>query len=158
VLRGGMLSSSFWTTENAQGMATAVSHAWHDCKPLITLQEPRDDMTEERRRELIELGFPDDGYDYLKHLRAPGRGGRANLEGPGPAADSFAGERFRAFVLHGGQVLVSRCFGISNKCVLVPLEHARSSRHPSAKHRNFAVLCRSFGVCAVDDAELGAGG
>lgn len=57
------------------------------------LQEPPpDNMTEERRRELIELGFPDDGYDYLKHMRAPGRGGRANLEGPGPASAASAGE------------------------------------------------------------------
>lgn len=34
------------------------------------------------------MGFPDDGYDYLKHMRAPGRGGRANLEGAGPTAES----------------------------------------------------------------------
>ena len=33
------------------------------------------------------MGFPDDGYDYLKHMRAPGRSGRANLEGAGPMAD-----------------------------------------------------------------------
>lgn len=45
-------------------------------------------MSEERRRELVEMGFPDDGYDYLKHMRAPGRGGRANLEGAGPMADT----------------------------------------------------------------------
>eukprot|EP01023_Acetabularia_acetabulum_P039341 TRINITY_DN3784_c0_g1_i1.p1 TRINITY_DN3784_c0_g1~~TRINITY_DN3784_c0_g1_i1.p1 ORF type:complete len:338 (-),score=69.47 TRINITY_DN3784_c0_g1_i1:35-1048(-) len=27
------------------------------------------DLSEEKRREIVELGFPDDGYDYLKHLR-----------------------------------------------------------------------------------------
>ena len=26
-------------------------------------------LEESRRREILELGFPDDGYDYLKHLR-----------------------------------------------------------------------------------------
>lgn len=55
-------------------------------------EPPPDSMTEERRRELIEMGFPDDGYDYLKHMRAPGRGGRANLEGMGPVAESAPGE------------------------------------------------------------------
>lgn len=52
-------------------------------------------MTEERRQELIELGFPDDGYDYLKHLRVPGVG-RAGLEvqagrQPVEQAETFAG-------------------------------------------------------------------
>ena len=31
----------------------------------------------ERRRELLELGFPDDGYDYLKHMKEAGAGFRA---------------------------------------------------------------------------------
>ncbi|KAL2610403.1 hypothetical protein R1flu_028976 [Riccia fluitans] len=38
----------------------------------------RKGIAEEKRRELIELGFPDDGYDYLQHLRkigTPGLGG-----------------------------------------------------------------------------------
>ena len=46
-------------------------------------QAPRwlqDDINDERRKELIELGFPDDGYDYLKHLRVLGKG-QASLEG-----------------------------------------------------------------------------
>jgi hypothetical protein len=33
-------------------------------------------MTEARRKELIELGFPDDGYDYLRHLKELGPKGR----------------------------------------------------------------------------------
>jgi len=37
-------------------------------------------LDESRRQELIELGFDDDGYDYLKHLRTLGRG-QARLEG-----------------------------------------------------------------------------
>lgn len=39
--------------------------------PLAFLNE-QDPLTEERRREIIALGFPDDGYDYLKHLRRRG--------------------------------------------------------------------------------------
>jgi len=40
----------------------------------------------ERRAELVALGFPDDGYDYAAHLRAPGAGGSATLEGGAEAA------------------------------------------------------------------------
>lgn len=43
-------------------------------------QDEVDEISEERRKELIELGFPDDGYDYLKHLRVLGKG-QASLEG-----------------------------------------------------------------------------
>lgn len=43
--------------------------------------DPDDPDAEARRREIIDLGFPDDGYDYLKHLRVLGRG-RANLDMP----------------------------------------------------------------------------
>ena len=35
--------------------------------------EPGEALSPERRQELLELGFPDDGYDYIKHLRAGGR-------------------------------------------------------------------------------------
>ncbi len=37
-------------------------------------------MSEARRREQLEYGFPDDGYDYMRHLRTLGQG-RANLDG-----------------------------------------------------------------------------
>eukprot|EP00884_Botryococcus_braunii_P023517 jgi/Botrbrau1/984/Bobra.114_1s0024.1 len=48
--------------------------------PLSFLEELESTpISEERRQELIELGFPDDGYDYLKHLRTLGVG-RAGLE------------------------------------------------------------------------------
>lgn len=43
-------------------------------------QDEVDEISEDRRKELIELGFPDDGYDYLKHLRVLGKG-QASLEG-----------------------------------------------------------------------------
>lgn len=39
--------------------------------PLAFLNEQQP-LSEERRREIIALGFPDDGYDYLKHLRRRG--------------------------------------------------------------------------------------
>lgn len=55
------------------------------------MQEPAQDaLSAERRAELLGMGFPDDGYDYLKHMRAPGRDGRANLEG-GSESDVFSG-------------------------------------------------------------------
>lgn len=39
--------------------------------PLAWLEqtESQPPISEARRKELIELGFPDDGYDYLSHLR-----------------------------------------------------------------------------------------
>lgn len=36
----------------------------------------RSDISEHVRRELVELGFPDDGYNYLQHLREVGPSGR----------------------------------------------------------------------------------
>lgn len=54
-------------------------------------QDEVDDISENRRKELIELGFPDDGYDYLKHLRVLGKG-QASLEGPEAHADFDTGE------------------------------------------------------------------
>lgn len=39
--------------------------------PLAWLQTDSDQppLSEARRREIVSLGFPDDGYDYLKHIR-----------------------------------------------------------------------------------------
>ena len=39
-------------------------------------------LSEEQRREIIGLGLPDDGYDYLRHLRTLG---------PGPSTQAGAG-------------------------------------------------------------------
>ncbi len=47
--------------------------------PLAFLNE-QEPLTEERRREIIALGFPDDGYDYLKHLRRRGAPVSASVE------------------------------------------------------------------------------
>ncbi len=53
-------------------------------------QDEVDDISEDRRKELIELGFPDDGYDYLKHMRVLGKG-QASLEGAEAHADAEVG-------------------------------------------------------------------
>lgn len=53
-------------------------------------QDEVDDISEDRRKELIELGFPDDGYDYLKHMRVLGKG-QASLEGAEAHADPEVG-------------------------------------------------------------------
>ena len=38
--------------------------------PLAWLNEESEpSISEERRQEIIRLGFPDDGYDYLQHMR-----------------------------------------------------------------------------------------
>ena len=62
---------------------------------VAELQEaPLDNLSEQRRQELIEMGFPDDGYDYLKHMRAGSRAaaGTAELVGSAaPAEPSAAG-------------------------------------------------------------------
>ena len=58
-------------------------------------------ISDARRRELIELGFPDDGYDYLKHLRAPGgKFGEATLEGGGSGGVANNSAAAAAMQLH----------------------------------------------------------
>ncbi|PSC71647.1 LTV1-like protein isoform A [Micractinium conductrix] len=71
----------------AADAAAAAGRRYPPGHPLAWLQEEQASapMSEERRRELIELGFPDDGYDYLKHTRVLGRG-VASLEGMPAAA------------------------------------------------------------------------
>lgn len=56
------------------------------------------ELSEERRRELVSLGFPDDGYDYLRHLRDLGHGRLRTagpetiLEGDEQGLEGFEGE------------------------------------------------------------------
>jgi hypothetical protein len=44
--------------------------------PLIPTHSIYDDasyeLPEERRKAILEFGLPDDGYDYLRHLRTAG--------------------------------------------------------------------------------------
>ena len=61
-------------------------------------------LPEEKRREIVALGFPDDGYDYLKHLKE----GRDETQGVEPGmqdADSTT-EGTRA-CLQGRALLLS---------------------------------------------------
>lgn len=38
--------------------------------PLSSIQsQPAADLTEQDRTEIVDLGLPDDGYNYLQHLR-----------------------------------------------------------------------------------------
>ena len=71
--------------------AVAAAGPAPDRGPLAWLaaeEGPPAGLPAERRRELLELGFPDDGYDYGKHMRAPGglAQGDTSLEGA-PAGD-----------------------------------------------------------------------
>ena len=48
----------------------AELQGWQDEAPVVQ-------VSEERRREIVDLGFPDDGYDYLKHLKGSADEGQA---------------------------------------------------------------------------------
>lgn len=50
----------------------------------------QDGISEARRQELLEFGFPDDGYDYLKHCRVIGRGSASLQHNTQPAAATAA--------------------------------------------------------------------
>ncbi|GLI61074.1 hypothetical protein VaNZ11_003339, partial [Volvox africanus] len=56
--------ASIYDSEYSLSMSRSAT-AHHDASYILS---------EERRRELLALGFPDDGYDYLKHMRDLGRG------------------------------------------------------------------------------------
>ena len=64
----------------------AVPTGYPSGHPLAWLSSEQDDISEERRKDIIQLGFPDDGYDYIKHLRTLGQG-RAALEAVPADAD-----------------------------------------------------------------------
>ncbi|PRW56768.1 LTV1-like protein [Chlorella sorokiniana] len=72
----------------AHDAAAAAGRRYPPGHPLAWLEEEAQQapLGEGRRRELIELGFPDDGYDYLKHMRVLGRG-VAGMEGGSRAAE-----------------------------------------------------------------------
>jgi protein LTV1 len=66
----------------AEAHQAATTRKYPPGHPLAWIedQELQGEMTDERRRELVELGFPDDGYDYLRHVRTLGVGA-GSLEG-----------------------------------------------------------------------------
>lgn len=57
-------------------------------------------MTAEKRKEMLLMGLPDDGYDYLRHLKAIATGGETASVGKQDAGLSSA----------AGQVSTSMCF------------------------------------------------
>lgn len=75
--------------------AAASGRRYPPNHPLAWLEDEASSgpMSEERRRLNLEFGFPDDGYDYLKHTRTGGaKGPRGALVGPAAvAADGEAG-------------------------------------------------------------------
>ncbi|KAK9819819.1 hypothetical protein WJX72_002761 [[Myrmecia] bisecta] len=77
---------------DVEAAAAAAAHAparkYPPGHPLSWLEdEVQDNVSEARRQELIANGFPDDGYDYMKHLRLLGQG-KASLEGVKDPADA----------------------------------------------------------------------
>jgi protein LTV1 len=69
-------------------------------------------LSEQRRRELLELGFPDDDYDYFKHCKVlnsqpaaaaqAGSGGEASSSAPAAGMGSDAAGPRRPKVEHAG--------------------------------------------------------
>ena len=75
--------------ESLQGRRYPAGH------PLSWLddEESQAALSEECRKQILDLGFPDDGYDYLKHMRVLGRGkgqGLSSAAGPHGAASTEA--------------------------------------------------------------------
>ncbi len=45
------------------------------------------DLSENKRKEIVELGLPDDGYDYLQHLKDPAANVSSSDNASAPAAE-----------------------------------------------------------------------
>lgn len=50
------------TSKSDHRAIIAELQGWQDEASVVQISE-------ERRREIVDFGFPDDGYDYLKHLK-----------------------------------------------------------------------------------------
>jgi hypothetical protein len=57
---------------------------------LDTKRNVARDLPESKRKEILELGLPDDGYDYLQHVRDPAT---ERVHYDGEEGDSANGER-----------------------------------------------------------------
>lgn len=64
----------FVSTDDMRQRTEEAAEAASARHPLAFLYENEEDQvqTEEQRQEIIGMGFPDDGYNYLQHMRAPG--------------------------------------------------------------------------------------
>lgn len=62
------------TDEDFARRRAEVAEAASTKHPLSFLFVQEEDLvqSEDQRHDILELGLPDDGYNYLKHLRAPG--------------------------------------------------------------------------------------
>lgn len=71
--------------------------------PLAWLHEPQKSIiSEERRKEIVALGFPDDGYDYLQHLRQ-GRAQQPTGQPEGNKAEASTSEESQIEPAYGGK-------------------------------------------------------
>ena len=60
------------TLEVDTSQAGRSESRWPPGHPLSFLSEEQEaELSAEQRREIVNLGLPDDGYDYLQHLRDP---------------------------------------------------------------------------------------
>jgi hypothetical protein len=64
----------FVSAEDMRQRTKEAAEAASASHPLSFLFENEEDQvqSEEQRQEIISMGLPDDGYNYLKHMRAPG--------------------------------------------------------------------------------------
>ena len=87
----------------------AAAHARH---PLSFLYTQDDDLvqTEAQRQEILDRGLPDDGYNYLRHLRAPGHAApRTATVDTSTALSHVPEERTVDADILGGTRLLSLC-------------------------------------------------
>lgn len=93
--------------ESGQGARSGSGRPDHSA--TIAQLQGRDEapvlqLPEVRRREIVDLGFPDDGYDYLKHLKEGKEEHIASEDGEQRAASQAEGEntlqRLRAPAIH----------------------------------------------------------
>lgn len=64
----------FVSAEDMRHRTEEAAEAASARHPLAFLYENEEDQvqSEEQRQEILSMGLPDDGYNYLQHMRAPG--------------------------------------------------------------------------------------
>ncbi|CAG9465556.1 unnamed protein product [Pedinophyceae sp. YPF-701] len=70
-IQGNIHPSERAAVRPARPGGAAASFPWHLFTDGPSGAEEHGPAWGARRKEIMELGLPDDGYDYLKHLRAP---------------------------------------------------------------------------------------
>lgn len=77
LLYGNSEEQQLQAPDAVQGNGTVTQGRAVDFAPWAP-EEVTWDLSEEKRKEIVELGLPDDGYDYLKHLKDPVDGTSSN--------------------------------------------------------------------------------